>query len=161
MDLTGQISSIPCDLWGVLFFNAPEHVLQNIQAYTTDELCMVGASVGGRSALGGFWRHYSWSLNHHFSWWNHVKHGKTTHFWWLNPNKSSDIMTFALGLGLFQLFQVGRAYGHFQMAHTPLFECISETLPHHTLALEALAWHWHGMTSTHLGENQWKTSKLI
>lgn len=57
---------------GVLFFNAPEHVLQNIQAYTTDELCMVG-----------------------------------------------------------------RAYGHFQMAHTPLFECISETLPHHTLALEA------------------------
>eukprot|EP00435_Cladocopium_sp_Y103_P023784 s2598_g5.t2 len=57
---------------GVLFFNAPEHVLQNVQAYTTDELCMVG-----------------------------------------------------------------RAYGHFQMAHTPLFECISETLPHHTLALEA------------------------
>ncbi len=33
-----------CDLSGVLFYNAPEHVLQNVPAYTTDELCMAGAS---------------------------------------------------------------------------------------------------------------------
>ena len=30
--------------------------------------------------------------------------------------------------------QVGRAYGHFQMAHTPLFETISEAIPRHKLA---------------------------
>lgn len=44
----------PHDLWGVLFFNAPEHVLQNIQAYTTDELCMVDASVGWSLWFGMF-----------------------------------------------------------------------------------------------------------
>ena len=26
---------------GVLFYNAPDHVTENIKAYTTDELCMV------------------------------------------------------------------------------------------------------------------------
>lgn len=36
-----------------------------------------------------------------------------------------------------ELCMVGRAYGHFQMAHTPLFETISEALPKHKLA-EAL-----------------------
>ena len=78
---------------GVLFFNAPEHVLQNVQAYTMDELCMVGAS-------------------------------------WLGPGcQGRPVMD--------RFSQVGRAYGHFQMAHTPLFECISEALPQHTLAIEA------------------------
>ena len=41
------------DLRGVLFFNAPEHVLQNIQAYTTDELCMVGALVVSQAVARG------------------------------------------------------------------------------------------------------------
>eukprot|EP00913_Durusdinium_trenchii_P026787 g25127.t1 len=54
---------------GVLFYNAPDHVTENIKAYTTDELCMVG-----------------------------------------------------------------RAYGHFQMVHTLLFDSISTALPSHVLA---------------------------
>ena len=97
-----------------------------------------GWCLSGRPAVGGFWR-YSWSLNHHFSWWNHVETmGKPRHFWWVNPNKSSDIMTFALGC-----FSCFRWDGHMGISKWPIRRCSNASVR----LCRTTLWPWrrHGM----------------
>ena len=61
------------------------------------------------------------------------------HFWWLNPNKSSDIMTFALGC-----FSCFRWDGHMGISKWPIRRCSNASV---RLCRTTLwPWrHWHGI----------------